>query len=86
MPKTFSDAAFADYLGWQKENAKTWQKINDLIKSIERDGAMKGLGKPEKLKRQKGEYSRRIDDTNRLVYEVSDDRITILSCRGHYED
>ena len=86
MPKTFGDTAFADYLWWQKENIKTWQKINVLIKSIERDGPMKGLGKPEKLKHQKSEYSRRIDGENRLVYEVSGDHITILSCRGHYEE
>ena len=49
MPKIFSDIAFADYLGWQRENAKMWQKINELIKSIERDGPMKGIGKPEKM-------------------------------------
>ena len=49
MPKTFTDIAFADYLAWQAENGKVWQKINDLIKSIERDGPMRGLGKPEKL-------------------------------------
>ena len=86
MPKTFSDTAFADYLNWHTENLKTWEKINALIKSIERDGVMKGIGKPEKLRHQKGEYSRRIDDANRLVYEVSNNIITILSCKGHYEE
>ena len=86
MPKIFSDIAFADYLGWQRENAKMWQKINELIKSIERNGAMQGIGKPEKMKHEKGRYSRRIDDANRLVYEISKDAITILSCKGHYED
>ena len=86
MPKIFSDIAFADYLGWQCENAKMWQKINELIKSIERDGPMKGIGKPEKMKYRKGEYSRRIDGENRLVYGVSGDTINIISCKGHYED
>lgn len=86
MPKTFSDIAFSDYMKWQEENVKTWRKINALIKSIERDGVMKGLGKPEKLKYKKDEYSRRIDDGNRLVYEVSNDVITIISCKGHYEE
>jgi toxin YoeB len=62
------------------------QKINDLIKSIERDGPMKGLGKPEKMKYRKGEYSRRIDGENRLVYGVSGDTINIISCKGHYEE
>ena len=86
MPKIFSDTAFADYLKWHTENLATWQKINALIKSIERDGPMKGLGKPEKLRHRKSEYSRRIDSANRLVYEISNDIITILSCKGHYED
>ncbi|OOE48441.1 hypothetical protein BZG11_14680 [Salinivibrio kushneri] len=31
-----------------------------------------------------GFWSRRIDDTNRLVYAVDDKSITILSCRYHY--
>ena len=86
MPKIFSDIAFADCLGWQRENAKMWQKINELIKSIERDGPMKGIGKPEKMRYRKGEYSRRIDGENRLVYGVSGDTINIISCKGHYED
>ena len=86
MPKVFSDIAFADYVAWQSSDRKTWQKINELIKSIERDGAMKGTGKPEKMKHEKGKYSRRIDHANRLVYQVSNDTITILSCKGHYED
>ena len=62
MPKVFADAAFADYLEWQATDRKTWQRINELIKSIERDGA------------------------NRLVYEVSNDTITIQSCKGHYDN
>ena len=86
MPKVFSDIAFADYIDWQTSDKKTWQKINELIKNVDRDGAMKGIGKPEKLKHRKGGYSRRIDHANRLVYEVSGDTITILSCKGHYED
>lgn len=85
MPKVFADIAFADYLDWQAKDKKTWQRINELIKSIERDGAMKGIGKPEKMKYKKGSYSRRIDEANRLVYEVSNDTITIKSCKGHYD-
>lgn len=46
-----------------------------------------GIGKPELLKHNKsGLYSRRIDDTNRLVYEISENHIIIKSCKGHYED
>jgi toxin YoeB len=35
---------------WQMEDRKTLKKINDLIKDIQRNGLMKGTGKPEALK------------------------------------
>ena len=82
----FTETGFSHYVYWQTEDKKTLQKINKLLKSIERDGAMKGEGKPEKLKHKKGEYSRRIDEENRLVYEFSAECITVKACRGHYED
>ena len=33
-----------------------------------------------------GEFSRRIDEKNRLVYHMEDGRIFIAACRGHYSD
>ena len=83
---TFSEEGWDDYLYWQVQDKKTLQKINRLLKSISRDGALEGEGKPEKLKHKDGEYSRRIDKENRLVYEFSEDKITVKACRGHYED
>ena len=50
MKKAFSETAFQEYIAWQSDSVKIWEKINELIKSVERDGAMKGLGKPEKLR------------------------------------
>ena len=47
---------------------------------------MEGEGKPEKLSYEPGSYSRRIDDANRLVYEVDDGQIKVKACKGHYED
>lgn len=86
MNKAWTDIGWEDYLYWQKEDKKTVKKINDLIKSIERDGLLEGLGKPEPLKDRKA-YSRRIDKKNRLIYNIdSNKNIWILSCKGHYED
>lgn len=82
----FTEKGFEHYLYWQTQDKKTLRKINQLLKSIEREGALQGLGKPEVLKHKEGEYSRRIDESNRLVYEVADNQITIKSCKGHYED
>lgn len=83
---TFTKDAFDDYLYWQSQDKKTLKRINALLKDIRSNGALIGTGKPEKLKYRSG-YSRRIDDTNRLVYEIDDSQnIKIISCRGHYED
>mgnify|MGYP000271008659 FL=1 len=44
-----------------------------------------GTGKPEHLKENLiGFWSRRIDDTNRLVYSVESELIVVISCRYHY--
>ena len=64
---TFSPDAWADYLYWQSEDKKTLKRINKLLQELQRDGAVQGIGKAELLRKIKG-MSKRIDDTNRLVY------------------
>ena len=81
----FTELGWEDYLYWQFRDKKILKKINDLLKSIERDGVSAGLGQPEKLKYFNNEFSRRINDADRLVYTVTDGIITVISCRGHYE-
>lgn len=83
---TFTAKGFEDYRYWQNQDRKTLKKINDLIEDIKRNGTMKGIGKPEPLRYRPG-YSRRIDDKNRLVYDIDElENIRIISCKGHYED
>ncbi len=84
MEKVWADEAWDDYLYWQIQDKKTLKRINMLIKDIERNG-FDGIGKPERLKFHSG-WSRRIDEKNRLVYDIVDGKIWIVSCRGHYED
>jgi len=82
---TWTDDAWSDYLYWQTQDKKTLKRINKIIEDIRRD-PFDGIGKPEPLKMNlSGFWSRRIDDTNRLVYAVDDNAITIISCRYHYE-
>lgn len=83
---TFTAEGFQDYLYWQKQDKKTLKKINILLEDIRRNGVMQGIGKPEPLKHRSG-YSRRVDEYNRLIYDVDElHNIKILSCRGHYEE
>ena len=49
MKKVWQDKAWEDYLHWQTQDKKTLQKINRLIKDIERNGYA-FIGKPEPLK------------------------------------
>lgn len=59
--KIWSDDAWEDYLYWQTQDKKTLKRINQLIRDIERNGCMQGIGKPEPLSGDlQGEYSRRI--------------------------
>ncbi|MCQ2122306.1 MAG: Txe/YoeB family addiction module toxin [Fibrobacter sp.] len=86
MKKNWFDKAWEDYLYWQSQDKKTLKRINQLLKDVERS-AEDGIGKPEPLKgRLAGFWSRRIDDTNRLVYRVNGDVIDVISCKGHYDE
>lgn len=86
MRKVWFDEAWEDYLYWQTQDKKTLKRINLLLQDVERNGN-NGIGKPELLKGDlSGFASRRIDDTNRLVYRITGDVIEILSCRGHYNN
>jgi toxin YoeB len=69
MKKLWADGAWDEYLYWQSQDKKALKRINELIKSVEREGLSDGLGKPEPLKHTKA-WSRRIDDKNRLVYNM----------------
>lgn len=85
MNKIWSDISWDEYLYWQQQDKKTLKKINALIKDIERNGNLEGIGKPEPLRYRPG-YSRRIDQYNRLVYDIDEENLFIYSCRGHYEE
>jgi len=77
-------AAWDDYLYWQGQDKKTLKRINLLIQDAQRQ-PFTGLGKPEPLKENlSGFWSRRIDDTHRLVYTVQDGDLAIIACRYHY--
>jgi len=80
----FDASGWEDYVYWQTQDRKKLKRINLLIADIVRD-PFAGLGKPEQLKHiLSGAWSRRIDETNRLVYYVTDDHIVILQARQHY--
>ena len=86
MSKLWHDTAWEDYLYWQTQDKKTLKRINALIKDIERNG-YNGIGKPEPLKENlAGWWSVRIDETNRIVFQLVNEQLEIYSCKGHYDE
>ena len=80
----FSPAAWEDYEYWERQDKKTLKKIKRLIKELQRH-PYEGEGKPELLKGNlSGSWSRRIDEGNRLVYQVVGDTVIIEQLRTHY--
>jgi toxin YoeB len=84
MLLSWTEEAWEDYLYWQTTNKQNVKRINTLIKSMLRT-PFEGIGKPEPLKYDlSGSWSRRIDQENRIVYDVTDNQIIIIQCRYHY--
>jgi toxin YoeB len=82
---SWTKEAWSDYRYWQGQARKTLRRINKLIVDVQRS-PFEGLGKPEPLKENlAGFWSRRIDESNRLVYAVDNGQLTIIACRYHYE-
>jgi toxin YoeB len=81
---SFKPEAWDDFGWWAKNNPKMLSKIFNLLDNT-RKTPFQGLGKPEPLKgNYSGYWSRRITDEHRLIYEIADDTIFIISAKGHY--
>ena len=84
MRLIFSEHAWEDYLYWQRTDRKVLDRINKLIREIQRT-PFEGNGKPEPLKHGlSGYWSRRINDEHRIVYKSELDSILIAQLRHHY--
>jgi len=85
MKLLWDDRAWNEYCAWQQEDRKTLKRINVLLQDIKRS-PFQGIGKPEPLRENlSGWWSRRIDDTNRIVYRVLDEKtVAIASCKKQY--
>ncbi len=80
----WTEEVWSDYLYWQGQDKKTLKRISKLIEAVLRSPS-EGIGKPEPLKENlTGFWSRRIDDTHRLIYALDDQHLTIIACRYHY--
>ena len=82
---TLRPQALKDIAYWLRQDRKVLQRLLNLLEEAVRN-PFTGTGKPELLKgNRSGTWSRRITAEHRLTYTVTNDRITVLACRGHYE-
>ncbi len=80
----FTTEAWEDYQFWVNQDRKTIKKINKLISEMQRN-PFDGIGKPEPLKENHaGYWSRRIDEKNRLIYNITDKEVQTVACRFRY--
>ena len=81
----FTESAKKDIAFFKKSGNKAILKKLFLLLNEIAEHPYTGTGKPEALKHQlSGCWSRRINKEHRLVYEVLDDTVLVLSVRGHY--
>lgn len=86
MKILWEERAWEEYLEWQRQDKKLLKRINALVKDIQRN-CYEGTGKPEPLKNNlSGWWSRRIDETHRIVYREKEGVVIIASCKGHYDN
>ncbi len=80
-----TDKALEDIQYHKKSGNKViLNKLNTLLEEIT-EHPFTGTGKPEVLKHNlSGLWSRRINKKHRLVYEVIENNVFILSVKGHY--
>jgi len=79
QPEFREDLAF-----WVQTNRKTALRALDIVEAVLRE-PFEGIGKPEPLKHVgPNTWSRRLTEADRIVYEVSEDRIDFLQARYHY--
>ena len=80
----FDRLAFEDLAWWVEKDRKKALRIIKLIQEVQKE-PFQGIGKPEPLKHElAGCWSRRIDSEHRLIYQVQENKIRVLSCRYHY--
>ena len=86
MKVYFTPRALVEYQYFERKQKKLARRIQTLCDDIKKT-PFAGLGKPEPLRHMlSGYWSRRIDQTHRLVYGIEDDKIVIYKCRNHYDD
>jgi toxin YoeB len=81
----FKQRSFDELHEWIRTDRKSYERIYRILQEYRRT-PFQGIGKPEALKGAlQGFWSRRVNDEDRIVYEVTATEIIVHSLRGHYQ-
>lgn len=84
MKKIWLDGVWEEYLEWQKKDKKAFEKVNKLIKSIDRNG-YQCEGHPEPLVGNlSGWWSVKFTPKDRIIFRIKDSSIELLQIGTHY--
>ena len=85
-PIVFEGETWEIYEDLRRKDSKLHRRLCRLLKEMRRGEPRKGTGKPEPLKHQLGGFwSRRLSQSERLVYRFDDDNLFVFAIGGHYE-
>ncbi len=86
MKKIWLDGAWEDYTKWQEKDKKAFKKINNIIKSVDRNG-YDCIGRPERLSGNLSNWwSVKFNAKDRIVFRIVDNAIEFLQIGTHYGD
>jgi toxin YoeB len=79
----YDACGFEDLAWWNKQDHDRAVRIVQLIRDIQSD-PFDGPGRPTPLLYDlEGCWTRRVEGSHRIVYQVLDDKVRILACRYH---
>ena len=82
----FVPEGWEQYTYWHGQDRKTLKRINILLDAAARATRLLALASPKRWWATCRVYwSRRIDESNRLVYRATDDDIIVVGCRYHQD-
>lgn len=84
----YTDEAKLDMQKLKRHQPQAFAKLGRLLAEL-MDHPRTGTGKPKQLSGDRaGQWSRRITDRHRLIYEIHDTEVIVLvlATYGHYDD
>ncbi len=81
----FNEDFLSQLFNWKDADLTVFKRILLLMKDVEIHPFMGGIGQTENLRKKGKEASKRITGEHRLSYELQENIVTFIACKGHYD-